>query len=66
MPRSSKSSPTDSVRVPPCFDVVDGELDGVFAVEGIEVDGAALEVGEEAEVAPVGPQRQVVTRCIEA
>lgn len=59
--------PTDSVRVPPFFDVVDGELDDdVFAVEGIEVDGAALQVGEEAELAPVGPQRQVATRCIEA
>jgi hypothetical protein len=41
-------------------DVVDGELDdGVFAVEGIDVGSRALEVGEEPEVAPVGPQRRL-------
>ena len=39
------------------FEVADGELDaGVGPVEGVDVDGGAVEVGEEAEVAPVGPQ----------
>jgi len=39
------------------FQVLDGELyTGVVAVEGVELDGGAVQVGEEAEVPPVGPE----------
>ena len=39
------------------FEVADGELDdGVLAVERVDVDGVAVEVGEERVVSPVGPQ----------
>ncbi len=40
------------------LEIVDGEFDdGVVTMEGVEVDGSTLEVGQEGEVAPVGPQR---------
>ncbi|HSH61287.1 MAG TPA: hypothetical protein VK988_16925 [Acidimicrobiales bacterium] len=42
------------------FEVADGELDGgVVAVEGVHLHGVAVEVGEEGEVAPVGPQAKL-------
>jgi len=46
----------------PFLPVVDAQLDdGVGAVEGVEFDGRALEVGQEGEVPPVGPQGRLRT-----
>ena len=40
------------------FEVPDGEFDpGMFTVEGVDVDGVALEVGQEGEVAPLRATR---------
>ena len=39
------------------FEVADGEFDaGVGPVEGVDLGGVAVEVGQEREVTPVGPQ----------
>ena len=43
------------------FEVADREFDdGVLTMELVDIDGGAVEVGEEPEVAPVGPQLQLV------
>ena len=47
----------DVVEPGPFFEVADGEFDdGVVAVEPVDVDGVAVDVGEEGVVTPVGPQ----------
>ena len=44
----------------PFLEVADVELhSGVLTVEGVDGDGVAVEVGEEREVAPVGPQLEL-------
>ncbi len=41
------------------FEVTDVELDhGVVAVEGIQADGVAVQIGEEGEVTPVGARAE--------
>jgi hypothetical protein len=43
------------------FEVADREFDdGVLTVELVDVDGGAVEVGEEPAVSPVGPQLQLL------
>ena len=39
------------------FEVADGQFDaGVLTVEGVDLDRGAVQVGQEGEVPPVGPQ----------
>ena len=47
----------DVVEPRPFFEIADGEFDdGVAAVERIDLERVSIEIGEEGEVTPVGPQ----------
>ena len=48
----------DVLESGPFFEVSDGEFDsGMLTVKGIDVDGVALEIGDEGEVTPLAATR---------